>query len=525
MFRLVLGVIVAAFLFIPGLSFGGASIVLARQGPTVPEICFIRLLSSPQTVYENNITALQFAAIFSNAPSAVSVTIVSSDPSEGVGDPDTVANVAQGLVTATVLDMLPVDDDIDDGDQTYTLTLDFTDGSLCETIDVANRSLTFITVDDDTAGVTITQSGGSTDVSEAGDTDTYSVVLTSEPVADVTVNLSGGAQLSVPASLTFTPANWDTPQDVTVAAVNDAIAEGAHSGTITHTTSSSDAVYAGLTVGSVTANITDDDSAGVTITPQQITKDENGAPQTYTVGLSSAPSAPVTVTLSFDDSQISINGGTSPVTLTFSDTTPQVITVQALANVLNNASRITLITHTITASSAPEYPTTLSLPNVEVSIIDTTPLPIPPAPTPPPPPPPTPLCEAHNFDEGGVVRSSVADADGYAINCRVMFQNGASTSWLGSPMYGEANLGIPGILELGVQQAIDIFSPGGLTYFNGGAVFCLRGQGSLIWLAASGVPRHPEIIGSYTVPDFPGYTCATLFEPGTLVLVSRNPLG
>ncbi|MFN8378215.1 MAG: hypothetical protein U0452_06040 [Anaerolineae bacterium] len=119
----------------------------------------------------------------------------------------------------------------------------------------------------------------------------------------------------------------------------------------------------------------------------------------------------------------------------------------------------------------------------------------------------------------------MSDALGYAINCRVLYQNGAPTTWLGSVLYSSANLGVPGLLDLGVQQAVDIFSPAGMTTFEGGAVFCLRGSGTLIWLAASGIPHHAEIIGSYTVPDFPGFTCATLFEPGTLVLVSENPAG
>ena len=83
---------------------------------------------------------------------------------------------------------------------------------------------------------------------------------------------------------------------------------------------------------------------------------------------------------------------------------------------------------------------------------------------------------------------------------------------------------MPGLEALGIMQAVDIFSPAGLTRFEGGAVFCLRGEGTLIWLAASDAPRQAEIIGSYTVPDFPGFTCATLFEPGTLVLVRENPL-
>jgi uncharacterized repeat protein (TIGR01451 family) len=139
------------------------------------------------------------------------------------------------------------------------------------------------------------------------------------------------------------------------------------------------------------------------------------------------------------------------------------------------------------------------------------------------PPPETPLCENHNFEENGVVRSSTSDAYGYAINCRVLYQNGAPTDWLGGSLYNAGSIGIPGVLDLGVQQAVDIFSPSGQNNFQGGAVFCLRGTGWLIWIAADGQPRYAEVIGSYTVPEFEGFTCATLFEPGTLVLVSEEP--
>lgn len=141
-----------------------------------------------------------------------------------------------------------------------------------------------------------------------------------------------------------------------------------------------------------------------------------------------------------------------------------------------------------------------------------------------PVPPPTPLCEDHNFSEDGVVRSSTADAFGHALNCRVLYQNGAPTSWMGGSLYTGGSIGVEGIFDLGVQTAIDIFSPSGVSYFEGGAVFCLKGSGWLIWLAADGAPRVPEIIGSYIVPEWEGFTCATLFEPGTLVLVSQNPV-
>ncbi|HVU13410.1 MAG TPA: hypothetical protein VHD90_19160 [Phototrophicaceae bacterium] len=157
------------------------------------------------------------------------------------------------------------------------------------------------------------------------------------------------------------------------------------------------------------------------------------------------------------------------------------------------------------------------------SFIVGSPLPLPTSPASQPPPPATPLCMAQNAVEDGVVRAGVPDAIAYAINCRVLYQNGQVANWLGGDLYNAGSIGIESLLNLGVEQAVDIFSPPGLTYFNGGAVFCLKGEGALIWLAASSSPRHADIIGSYTVPDFPGFTCATLFEPGTLVLVADTP--
>jgi hypothetical protein len=43
-------------------------------------------------------------------------------------------------------------------------------------------------------------------------------------------------------------------------------------------------------------------------------------------------------------------------------------------------------------------------------------------------------------------------------------------------------------------------------------------------MAASSAPRVPVLVSGYEIDDFPGFTCATLFEPGTLVLVRDNPL-
>ena len=51
-----------------------------------------------------------------------------------------------------------------------------------------------------------------------------------------------------PVSLVFTPSNWDTPQTVTVTAVDDAAIEGNHTGVITHSSTSSDTGYRNLTI-------------------------------------------------------------------------------------------------------------------------------------------------------------------------------------------------------------------------------------------------------------------------------------
>ncbi len=108
------------------------------------------------------------------------------------------------------------------------------------------------------AGVIVTESGGSTNVTEGGPTDTYTVALSGASTAPVTITINAGTQVTVlPATLTFTPANWNVAQTVTVTAVSDALVEGAHTGTITHTATSTDASYNGIAIANIVANITD----------------------------------------------------------------------------------------------------------------------------------------------------------------------------------------------------------------------------------------------------------------------------
>ncbi len=117
--------------------------------------------------------------------------------------------------------------------------------------------------------VIITQSGFSTDVAEEGETtDTYTIVLESQPTDTVTITVdpdidtqvnSAGAGNAV--QLTFLTSDWDTPQTVTVKAIDDLDIEGTHSSTIIHSSSSTDSTYNGINISSVIVNITDNDSS------------------------------------------------------------------------------------------------------------------------------------------------------------------------------------------------------------------------------------------------------------------------
>ena len=149
--------------------------------------------------------------------------------------------------------------------------------------------------DDDTAGVTVSDT--SLDIDE-GDSDTYTVVLDSQPTHNVTITVNDPSNTDVtaePADLTFTPTNWDTVQTVTVTASQDS-GHDDEDGTVTHTAASTDTNYAGISIGSVLVNVTDDDDVPVTVSFGSATHSViEGESVTVTVTLSADPERTVTI--------------------------------------------------------------------------------------------------------------------------------------------------------------------------------------------------------------------------------------
>jgi hypothetical protein len=194
-----------------------------------------------------------------------------------------------------------------------------------------------------------------------GGTATYSVRLSSAPAANVTVASTvgtGDADISVAGggSLTFTPANFATPQNVTVAAAEDADTVNG-SRTIGLTAS-------GITPVAVTATEADNDTAttqSLVVTPTAINVNEGGT-STYSVRLAIAPTANVTVTstaAAAGDANLTVSAGASLTFTPANFATPQNVTIAAAedADTTNGTRAITvastgLTSVTVTATEA-----------------------------------------------------------------------------------------------------------------------------------------------------------------------------
>ncbi len=115
--------------------------------------------------------------------------------------------------------------------------------------------------------VRIRETGGGTKVIEGGVYDTYQVVLDTIPTDNVTVIVSPDAQvdLGLTTQLIFTPANALTPQTIVVNALDDFTGEGNHGGLITHSVTSLDLDYNGISANSVAVDIVDDDAPTIVI--------------------------------------------------------------------------------------------------------------------------------------------------------------------------------------------------------------------------------------------------------------------
>ena len=183
-----------------------------------------------------------------------------------------------------------------------------------------------------------------------GGSNTYTIVLSHQPSGDVTVTVNNPTDnlevTATPRSLTFTTENWDEPQAVMVAAVQDGDALD-DSATVTHGVSGGG--YGDVSAPDVAVTVTDDDR-GIVLDPTTLTVVEGDATgQSYTVKLAAQPTVDVTVTVTGQDqTDLELTGLGEGDTLTFTTSTwddAQTVTVQAREDTDAANDKVTL-THT-----------------------------------------------------------------------------------------------------------------------------------------------------------------------------------
>ncbi|MBD1939040.1 putative Ig domain-containing protein [Microcoleus sp. FACHB-68] len=286
-----------------------------------------------------------------------------------------------GSTTATItLDVLG--DVVDEDNETVEISLfsPTAPAGFQATVPVATPARTTIT-DDDTAGFSITPVGVTLNTNEAGGTATFTLQLDTQPTSDVTIalNSSNTAEGTVTSSVTFNSTNWNTPQTVTITGQDDLNADGEVAyQIITDGAVSSDANYNGLDAPDINVTNTDNDSPGTTITQSDgITSvAPRGVTDSYQIALNTVPTGSVEITVTADaQTQISLDGTTFSNTLTFtrSDLTAQTISVRAVDDsIVSEGTHAGTITHAITNSPDSNYPTTLAINSVNVSLTENT---------------------------------------------------------------------------------------------------------------------------------------------------------
>ena len=170
-----------------------------------------------------------FTIVLDAQPSSgVVIAITSDDSGEAVVSSQLNFTSANWDTPQTVT-VTGVDDDIIDGTQTSSLTVVVEELVSDDDFDsVEDQTVSVTTANNDTAGFTIVENGGSTAVAESGTTDTFTVVLDAEPASNVVLTITSGdtGEATVTTPLTFTSANWDTAQTVTITGIDDDLVDG-----------------------------------------------------------------------------------------------------------------------------------------------------------------------------------------------------------------------------------------------------------------------------------------------------------
>ena len=128
------------------------------------------------------------------------------------------------------------------------------------------------------AQVILQESQGNTEVTENGNGDSYSLILTEKPSNNVIIAIKTDNLLKTNKSqVIFTPENWSTAQNVVVNALNNNQASGTKFGSISHKVTSNDSDYNGYELPNLSVKVNDDEVAPINFTKKTFANNFDGA--------------------------------------------------------------------------------------------------------------------------------------------------------------------------------------------------------------------------------------------------------
>jgi len=292
------------------------------------------------------------------------------DVTVAINSPDGEINASPATVTFTptnwdqpqFVTISAVEDGVADNDQDTNFTVAVSDSSDPNYSSELGTIRVPVNVIDsgNVSGIVITSSGGNNQINESGSGDSFTVSLSMQPSADVTITLSDNDSSEIsysPSTLTFTPDNWNEGQAVTLTALEDNVKDGNQTTLLTLTSSSDDAASSGLSTSTEILTVDSATEPGLTIanTPPSLT--EGGASESLSFVLDTPPAAGTTVTITLSDndsSEISY----SPSTLTFTSSnwnTPQTVEVNAVEDGIKDGNQQVSLNISVSSTPAGSY--------------------------------------------------------------------------------------------------------------------------------------------------------------------------
>jgi hypothetical protein len=249
-----------------------------------------------------------FQISLASQPTAdVSIGLTSSDRTEGAVLQSGVTFNSTNWNTPQAVTVTGVDDSVDDEDVAYAIV---TASAVSSDANYSGREVTDVAVtntDNEQSGVIVNPSAGLR-TTEAGGTATFDVSLSREPTGNVTIDLASSdldEGRVTPSRITFSRANWNDPQTVTITGVNDSILDGDRDYSIvTSRAASADPVFDGLEVADVSVTNADDENAILTLSAPVPLPEGTGAGTTtfvFQATLSFAVAGGFTVSYSTND--------------------------------------------------------------------------------------------------------------------------------------------------------------------------------------------------------------------------------